>query len=129
MGEKWVMKGVVAGAIMISGGALAEINDGLGGGISNNIKPAVKPVAPMAAPAMAVGNQGKVVSIMTGTGYSYLELESNAQKFWIAGTKVTAKEGDTVQFEQSVVMNGFVSKTLNKTFDQIIFASSVTVVK
>jgi len=129
MGKQWAMKGVVVGAMMMSGATFAEINDGLGGVIKNNIQPMTKPVAPMAAPAMAVGNQGKVISIMSGSGYSYLELESNNQKFWIAGTKVTAKEGDTVQFEQSVVMNGFVSKTLNKTFDQIIFASSVNVLK
>ncbi len=129
MGKQWVMKGVIVSAIIMSGTAFAEISDGLGGVIKNNIQPTAKTVVPITAPAMAVGNQGKVISIMTGSGYSYLELESNNQKFWIAGTKVTAKEGDTVQFEQSVVMNGFVSKTLNKTFDQIIFASSVNVLK
>jgi hypothetical protein len=36
--------------------------------------------------------------------------------------------GDRVRFEQSLVMKNFNSKTLNRTFDQIIFVNSATVV-
>ncbi len=105
----------------------AEINDGLGQSFSQPSKP--KPVVPvpntMTAPITA--NQGRVLEVIEGSGYSYMHLEADGQKFWVAGTGVSVKKGDKVSFQQSVAMNGFTSKSLNRTFDKIIFASAVTV--
>ena len=72
--------------------------------------------------------QGKVIEVTSGAGYSYLLIEAGGQKYWIAGTQITAKVGDVVSYIENVTMNNFTSKTLNKTFDQIVFASTVAVV-
>lgn len=72
-------------------------------------------------------SQGKVVEVTNGAGYSYLLLESGGAQLWIAGTQIDAKKGDVVSYIENVAMDNFTSKTLNKTFDHIIFASSVKV--
>lgn len=84
--------------------------------------------SPMMQPEGPVA-QGKVLDVTNGAGYSYLQLEAAGKQYWIAGTQVTAKKGDVVSYIENVIMENFHSKTLNKTFDRIIFASSVNVVK
>lgn len=108
------------GGMSVSAGA---INTGLSGDDGS------APQAAAQAPAVDV-NEGKIVSITHGQGYSYLELEGpGGERFWVAGTKVEAKAGDRVRFDRNVVMRNFTSKFLNRTFDQLIFASSVTVLR
>jgi hypothetical protein len=79
-----------------------------------------------AAAGMAA-NEGKVLSTLDAPGYTYMELASTEKKFWIAAPTTRVKVGDRVRFEQSLVMKNFNSKTLNRTFDQIIFVNSATV--
>ncbi len=70
---------------------------------------------------------GKVTEVINGGGYSYLNLEADGHKVWIAGIQINAKVGDIVSYIENVAMEGFTSRSLNKTFDKIIFASSVSV--
>ena len=72
-------------------------------------------------------NEGKVLSALDAPGYTYMELANTEKKFWIAAPTTRVKVGDRVRFEQSLVMKNFNSKTLNRTFDQIIFVNSATV--
>ena len=74
------------------------------------------------------GNEGKVLSTLDAPGYTYMELANTEKKFWIAAPTTRVKVGDRVRFEQSLVMKNFNSKTLNRTFDQIIFVNSATVI-
>ena len=80
-----------------------------------------------AAAGMAA-NEGKVLSTLDASGYTYMELANTEKKFWIAAPTTRVKVGDRVRFEQSLVMKNFNSKTLNRTFDQIIFVNSATVI-
>lgn len=73
-------------------------------------------------------NEGKVLSTLDAPGYTYMELANTEKRFWIAAPTTRVKVGDRVRFEQSLVMKNFNSKTLNRTFDQIIFVNSATVV-
>ena len=73
-------------------------------------------------------NEGKVLSTLDAPGYTYMELANTEKKFWIAAPTTRVKVGDRVRFEQSLVMKNFNSKTLNRTFDQIIFVNSATVI-
>ncbi len=139
---------MLAGALIFGWGmAQAEVDDGLGksfgGGASTS--PSGAPLPPnhppmgnmqqntMRKPAMMQPqgpvSQGKVVDVTNGAGYSYLKVEAGGKQFWIAGTQVSAKKGDVVSYIENVIMENFHSKTLNRTFDRIIFASSVKVVK
>ena len=97
------------------------------------VKPATRPRAEKAAAGSAnaaagmAANEGKVLSTLDAPGYTYMELANTEKKFWIAAPTTRVKVGDRVRFEQSLVMKNFNSKTLNRTFDQIIFVNSATV--
>jgi hypothetical protein len=73
-------------------------------------------------------NEGKVISTLDAPGYTYMELANTEKRFWIAAPTTRVKVGDRVRFEQSLVMKNFNSKTLNRSFDQIIFVNSATIV-
>jgi hypothetical protein len=73
-------------------------------------------------------NEGKVLSTLDAPGYTYMELANTEKRFWIAAPTTRVKAGDRVRFEQSLVMKNFNSKTLNRTFDEIIFVNSATVI-
>jgi len=81
-----------------------------------------------AASAGMPSNEGKVLSTLDAPGYTYMELANTEKRFWIAAPTMRVKAGDRVRFEQSLVMKNFNSKTLNRTFDQIIFVNSANVV-
>jgi len=59
---------------------------------------------------------------MDSGGYTYVEVEENGQKLWVAVMQTKVKVGETVEFPDSPPMVNFQSKTLKRTFDKIIFA-------
>lgn len=75
------------------------------------------------------GHKGKVLQVMEAGSYTYLEVEEKGQKLWIAALKTKLSKGDIVEFPDSKPMERFESKTLKRTFDKIIFAESIKVVK
>lgn len=88
---------------------------------------AEKTGATTSATAGTPGNEGKVLATLDAPGYTYIELTNTGKRFWIAAPTTKIKIGDRVRFDQSLVMKNFNSKTLNRTFDQIIFVNSATV--
>lgn len=72
-------------------------------------------------------NEGIVVSTLDTTGYTYMELENGGKRFWIAAPTTQVKKGDHIRFVENMSMHNFTSKTLNKTFDRIIFVTSTQV--
>lgn len=83
---------------------------------------------PVEIPAGA-GHKGKVVSTMDSAGYTYVEVEEKGQKLWVAVMQTKVKAGDIVEFPDSPPMVNFQSKTLNRTFDKIIFAPGLRISK
>jgi hypothetical protein len=75
------------------------------------------------------GHKGKVLQVMEAGAYTYVEVEEKGQKLWIAALKTKLSKGDIVEFPDSKPMEKFESKTLKKTFDKIIFAENLRVVK
>ena len=81
--------------------------------------------ARQAAPVAAAQNTGKVVQILQGGGYSYAEVDTGAgKKVWIAGSPIQVKSGERVQWGDYSIMQNFNSKTLNRTFDEILFVNA-----
>lgn len=76
-----------------------------------------------------VGHKGKVVNTMNSAGYTYVEVEENGQKLWVAVMETKVKVGDVVEFPDSPPMLNFQSKTLKRTFDKIIFAPGLRIAK
>ncbi len=87
-------------------------------------KPAVgKQVAATEADAPAdAALSGKVVETMNSGGYSYVCLEKNGKKTWVAVPAMQVKVGQEMSFRPGANMGKFTSKTLNRTFDSIIFS-------
>lgn len=72
-------------------------------------------------------NEGIVTSMIDTAGYTYMELANGDRKFWIAAPTTKVKEGDHVRFVENMRMHNFTSKTLNRTFNEVIFVTSTQV--
>ncbi len=72
-------------------------------------------------------HSGIAVDTMTSGGYTYVEVEESGVKYWIAAPQFKVKKGEKVSFGSGSWMENFKSKTLNKTFDKILFLSGVGV--
>lgn len=83
---------------------------------------------PQEVPAGA-GHKGKVLETMDSGGYTYIQVDENGQKLWVAVMQTKVKPGDVVEFADSPPMVNFQSKTLKRTFDKIIFASGIRIAK
>ena len=75
--------------------------------------------------ATAPSNQGTVKSTLQAGGYTYVEAEQNGKIIWIAGNVTTVNPGDVIHWDIGSMMQNFHSKTLNRTFPEILFVSAI----
>jgi predicted small secreted protein len=68
---------------------------------------------------------GKVVETMNSGGYTYVSLENNGKKMWVAIPAAAVKVGQEVTCQPGMEMKNFTSKTLNRTFESIIFSGGL----
>jgi hypothetical protein len=89
--------------------------------------PAPASQAQPGAPAAQVGNplSGKVVETMNSGGYTYVALEKDGKKTWVALPDSKVKVGQEITCQPGMEMNNFTSKTLNRTFPSIIFSGGI----
>ena len=66
---------------------------------------------------------GKVVETMDSGGYTYVNLKKNGKSMWVAVPQMKVTVGQEMSFAPGMVMKDFSSKTLNRTFDSIVFSS------
>ena len=66
--------------------------------------------------------KGTIIECKDVTNYTYLLLEDKTGKVWAAIPKTQVKTGDEIAITNIAVMKDFHSKTLEKTFDIILFA-------
>lgn len=90
-----------------------------------------QPQAAAAAGAAAAGSGagGTVRSVTNAGGYSYIEVDQGGQTVWVAATETPMKKGDKVEWQGGSQMSNFTARSLNRTFEKIIFAQSVAVTK
>ncbi|MEH6824173.1 MAG: GW dipeptide domain-containing protein [Motiliproteus sp.] len=77
------------------------------------------------ADANAAPSQGKILSLKSGGGYSYAEVETSAGTKWVAAPQAQVAVGDTIRWSGANVMTNFTSSSLKQTFDEILFAGSI----
>jgi hypothetical protein len=99
-------------------------------GCDTSKKEAAAPAPPMSQaqqPDMAGGLSlsGKVVETMDSGGYTYVNLENNGKRTWVAMPQTKVKVGQDLSCKPGMEMRNFTSKTLNRTFDSIIFSGGV----
>ena len=70
---------------------------------------------------------GKVIETMNATGYTYVLLEKDAKKAWFAVPTTSVSVGQEIEFRPGVQMGLFRSKTLNKSFENIVFAPGLVI--
>ena len=68
------------------------------------------------------GLSGKVVETMDAGGYTYVCLEKSGKKTWVAVSQMKVVVGSKMTFQPGSEMQNFTSKSLNRTFDSIIFS-------
>jgi hypothetical protein len=76
--------------------------------------PAPTPAAPLA---------GTVLEVKDVNPYTYLRLRTKEGEVWAAVPTASVKVGAEVSIANPQAMNGFHSKSLNKTFDRIVFGT------
>ncbi|NLZ16363.1 MAG: DNA-binding protein [Desulfobulbaceae bacterium] len=75
--------------------------------------------------ARAVDNvalQGKVLETMNASGYTYLHLDSQQGKVWVAIPETKIAVGEAVNTAPGMVMRNFTSQTLKRNFESIVFS-------
>ncbi|HET6464580.1 MAG TPA: hypothetical protein VFH55_03100 [Nitrospiria bacterium] len=77
--------------------------------------------------AVAFDRTGVVVTTMNAGSYTYLEVKTKDSRYWAAVPQMELAVGDQVDVAPGSEMKGFFSPTLNRTFDSILFTSSVKV--
>lgn len=62
---------------------------------------------------------------MNAGGYSYICIEKNGKKTWVAVPETKVSVGQEVTFQPGQEMQNFSSRSLNRTFDSIIFSGGL----
>ena len=66
--------------------------------------------------------KGTVIENKDVTNYTYLHLKDTTGQIWAAIPKTPVEPGKEIEISNIIVMEGFHSKTLDRTFDIILFA-------
>jgi hypothetical protein len=67
-----------------------------------------------------------VTEVIQTSNYTYLQVEENNTKIWIAVVRMDVKPGDSIYYTRASEMKDFVSKELNRTFPSIFFVDDPT---
>ena len=79
----------------------------------------------LAAPVPEGMVRGTVLETMNGGGYTYVFIETDDDKRWLAVPQAAVLVGDVVQAGQGMPMSNFESKTLKRSFDLVYFAGGL----
>jgi hypothetical protein len=79
--------------------------------------PAVKGNQP---PAATIA--GTVTETFDAGGYTYVSVAKDGQNTWVAAPPIKVAVGQEVAFKSGFVMKNFTSKSLDRTFDSIVFS-------
>jgi len=65
---------------------------------------------------------GKVVETMDAGGYTYINLEKDGKQTWAAVPTMKVTVGEEMKLQPGAAMTNFTSKSLNKTFESVVFS-------
>lgn len=69
--------------------------------------------------------KGKVLETMDTGGYTYIHVAATEGAVWVAIPESKVSKGEEIVCNPGMTMRNFESKTLNRTFDTIIFSSGL----
>jgi hypothetical protein len=117
-------------AIMMLGVGCGGDQQAQSGQEATDMAPAVQATTEADAPIRSAAPgamQGAVIETMDSGGYTYVLVDTGADKVWAATTQFEVTTGDNVSFAPTLPMRGYHSKTLDRTFDLIYFAGHISV--
>lgn len=94
--------------------------------------PGADPHAGLKATEIPAGSglKGTVAQTMNSGGYTYVEVADEAgKKVWLALPEMKVSVGDKIEYPDSPPMTNFHSKTLNRTFDKVLFVPGIRINK
>jgi hypothetical protein len=65
---------------------------------------------------------GTIMETMNASGYTYMLIENQAKKTWVAVPAAKVENGETVSYFEGIEMKNFTSKSLNRTFETVVFS-------
>jgi hypothetical protein len=74
-------------------------------------------------------NVGTVLEAIETDTYTYLQVTTEKGPLWLAVYKKEVAKGAIVSYSNGVAMSGFHSKSLNRTFDVIVFVDTIQQVR
>ena len=117
----------VGGMAPAAEGKPAMPNDAVHGGSKADPHAGLKP---MAVPQGVPTKSGKVLEVLDGGQYIYLQVQhDDGKKIWVAALPMKVTKGDKVKYADAPALPNFPSKALNRTFDQLVLTQAVEVVK
>jgi hypothetical protein len=82
-------------------------------------------ISPSQLPKAPPGVVGVVVSTETAGGYTYIEVDTEKGRQWLAVSARPVENGTRISWSGGAMMRNFHSKALNRDFDQILFVSQI----
>ncbi len=62
---------------------------------------------------------------MDAAGYTYVKVEEEGKVYWIAGPQTPVQVGSSISYIEQMIMTDFTSKSMNRTFDYLMFATAI----
>lgn len=81
--------------------------------------------APQLQASEDIAVSGTIIESMNVSGYTYMQVNSAGEQIWVAVPETSVTVGDEITFAGGMEMKNFYSKTLNRTFESIIFSSGI----
>jgi len=91
-----------------------------------DMKPLAEPASEVSTPVTNLPIAGKVLEVINASEYTYLLLDVDGFKDWVAIPQLYVEVGDEVELNPGVQMGEWKSKTLDRTFKPILFSSGPT---
>ncbi|MGQ8335032.1 GW dipeptide domain-containing protein [Sunxiuqinia sp. A32] len=80
-------------------------------------------VQPIDTATLVDQHQVKVLEVLQANQYTYLRVAENGSDYWVAVTKLDAKEGENYYYKGAMEMKNFKSKDLDREFESVLFIS------
>ena len=94
-------------------------------GCAESVQEPVTDNSALASPVPDGMVRGTVLETVNSGGYTYVFIETDQDERWVAGRQTAVQVGDVVQSNRGTAMPEFHSKSLNRTFDVVYFASTL----
>ncbi len=93
---------------------------------AHNTSSAASNAAPNQATPESIIPRGSILETMNSGGYTYLLLDAGQEKIWVALPETPVSVGQTVACMPGILMQQFSSKTLNRSFERIVFSPGLS---